>query len=241
MLAHAVSTSAAPAAAATQRPASGTTMGSPWTVGAMPNLLRPGRPRDTEAADRRSGPSERHGGRRVSWCLRSGGWRACPRRPRRWPGREEKVKRLAGEPLARFRRPDSRCQAVSGGIPPDTGHNRRVVFSPCTPPTACGNAACAWAPWGVSVLSRERPANLICRRASADLDTLPVPGLTSGPGVFTPLLEAAVDPRYRWSEVWLLMAPVRISLGRAGLRPGFVHGQAHESGPILRVQCAFPP
>ena len=33
MLAHAVSTSAAPAAPATQRPASGTTMGSPRTVG----------------------------------------------------------------------------------------------------------------------------------------------------------------------------------------------------------------
>ena len=62
------------------------------------------------------------------------------------PAVREKVKRLAGEPLARFRRPDSRCEAVSGGIPSDTGHNRRVVFSPCTPPTACGNAARAWVP-----------------------------------------------------------------------------------------------
>jgi hypothetical protein len=49
-----------------------------------------------------------------------------------------------------------------------------------------------------------------------------------------------VDPRYRWSQAWLLMAPVRISLSRAGLRSGFVHGQAHVSGPILRVQRASP-
>src|SRR5215472_5746909 len=56
-LAHAVSTSAAPTAAATQRAASGTTMGSPRDEsGAMPNLLRPGRPRDPEAADRRVKP-----------------------------------------------------------------------------------------------------------------------------------------------------------------------------------------